>query len=418
MADFHQSGVITTLHRLGARDARALEAQLLEHARARPIALVLPCLYDELREPALARIVETLRGVGYLQQLVVSVSGTQGLEGFQAMQQAFDGVPTRDGRGAVLIWNDGPRLAELYERLRREGLDPGEDGKGRSTWMAYGYVLATAASRVVAVHDCDIRDYPRELLARLCFPVVNPNLNYEFAKGYYGRTTDRLHGRVTRLFVTPLVRALKSVLGPHPLLEYLDSFRYPLAGESAMTTDLLRINRIPSDWGLEVGMLAEVYRNCSLKRICQIELVDNYDHKHRELSESDPSRGLHRMVVDIASSLIRNLASYGVQFDSGFLNTLVAAYVRTAQDAIARYSDDASLNGLVFDRHEEEVAVETFSRALAGAGLGFVRDPLGAPQIPNWNRVTSALPDFLDTLREAVEADQADGSFERRRIAI
>ena len=30
---------------------------------------------------------------------------------------------------------------------------------------------------------------------------------------------------------------------------------------------------------------------------------------------------------------------------------------------------------------------------------------MGAPQIPNWNRVTSALPDFLDALREAVEAD-------------
>jgi hypothetical protein len=33
---------------------------------------------------------------------------------------------------------------------------------------------------------------------------------------------------------------------------------------------------------------------------------------------------------------------------------------------------------------------------------------MGAPQIPNWNRVSSALPDFLDELREAVEADAAD----------
>ena len=54
-----------------------------------------------------------------------------------------------------------------------------------------------------------------------------------------------------------------------------------------------------------------------------------------------PARGLHRMVRDIASSTIRNLASYGVEFDSGFLNTLTAAYRRMAQDAIASYSDDA-----------------------------------------------------------------------------
>ena len=39
---------------------------------------------------------------------------------------------------------------------------------------------------------------------------------------------------------------------------------------------------------------------------------------------------------------------------------MLAAYVRTAQDTIARYSDDAKLNGLLFDRHAEEVAVETF----------------------------------------------------------
>jgi glucosyl-3-phosphoglycerate synthase len=175
-----------------------------------------------------------------------------------------------------------------------------------------------------------------------------------------------------------------------------------------MTVDQARINRIPSDWGLEVGLLVEVYRNCSPKRICQVELTENYDHKHQDLSETDASRGLHRMVLDIASSLIRNLASYGVEFDAGFLNTLTAAYLRTAQDAIASYSDDAALNGLVFDRHEEEFAVETFLGALRAAGLGFVRDPMGAPQIPNWNRVTSALPEFLDELREAVEADASD----------
>jgi len=111
------------------------------------------------------------------------------------------------------------------------------------------------------------------------------------------------------------------------------------------------------------------------------------------------------MVYDIAASLIRNLASYGVEFDAGFLNTLTAAYTRMAQDAIASYSHDAALNGLVFDRHEEEVAVETFSRALRAAGLGFVSDPMGLPQIPNWNRVTSALPNFLEELHEAVDAD-------------
>ena len=405
MADFHQTGVITSLHRLGRVDLDRLETQLVSYSKERPIALVLPSLFSEIHGPALKRIVEELARVPYLRQVVVSLSGPADSGQYAEMSNLFDVIGCDDGSRPTVIWNDGPRVQALFDRLRSEGLDPGDEGKGRATWIAYGYVLATGRSRVIAVHDCDVVDYTRELLARLCYPTANPNMNYEFAKGYYSRVTDRMHGRVTRLFMTPLLRAMKTVLGPVPLLEFLDSFRYPLAGECSLTTDLVRANRIPADWGLEVGVLAEVFRNSSLKRVCQVELVENYDHKHQDLSEGDARQGLHRMVVDIASSLVRNLASYGVEFDAGFLNTMIAAYVRTAQDAIARYSDDAKLNGLLFDRHAEEVAVETFSSALRTAGLEFVRDPMGAPQIPNWSRVVSALPEFLDDLREAVDAD-------------
>ena len=405
MADFHQTGVITSLHRLGKPDLPRLERELMHYAEERPIALVLPSLYSEIRGPALKRIVEELIQVPYLTQCVLSLSGPAGPAEYREFRELVEPIRSMDDEPATVIWNQGPRIQALIQRLRDEGLDPGSEGKGRANWLAYGYVLATHRARVVATHDCDILDYDRDLLARLVFPTANPNMSYEFAKGYYSRVSDRMHGRVTRLFMTPLIRAMKSVLGPVPLLDYLESFRYPLAGECSMTTELIRANRIPADWGLEVGVLAEVYRNCSLKRICQVELVENYDHKHQELSEHDGNTGLHRMVRDIAASLIRNLASYGVEFDSGFLNTLIAAYVRTAQDAIARYSDDAKLNGLYFDRHEEEVAVETFSGALRAAGLDFVGDPMGAPQIPNWSRVVSALPDFLDELAGAVVAD-------------
>ena len=92
-----------------------------------------------------------------------------------------------------------------------------------------------------------------------------PDLDYKFCKGYYSRVTDRMHGRVTRLLITPLINALMKILGPLPLLQYLNSFRYPLSGEFSMVADLALINRIPADWGLEVGVLAEVFRNCSLK---------------------------------------------------------------------------------------------------------------------------------------------------------
>lgn len=406
MADFHQGGAISTLHRLGRGDLGRLERELEQHARARPIALVLPCLYSELRDAGLKGIIEQLQGVRYLAQVIVSVAGAGRRGQFEEIRAAFAQVRTLDGGPVTLLWDDGPRLQALYRLLASEGLSAGPAGKGRGVWLALGFALAEERARVVALHDCDICDYSRELLARLCFPIANRNMNYEFVKGYYARVRERLYGRATRLFMTPFLRAMKSVLGTHPLLEFLDSFRFALAGECAMTLDLARSIRIPSDWGLEVGLLAEIYRSCPPKRICQVELVENYDHKHRELSAEDASAGLHRMVSDIGASLIRNLASHGVEFDAGFLNSLCAAYVRLAQDAVARYHDAAALNGIPFDRHEEERAVEVFQGALRGAGLAFVRDPVGSREIPNWNRVTAALPDFPRQLCEAVAADR------------
>ena len=87
---------------------------------------------------------------------------------------------------------------------------------------------------VIALHDCDIVNYDRQLLARLCYPVVHPHLGFEFCKGYYARVTERMHGRVSRLFMTPLIRSMEGMAPGAGFLRFLDSFRYPLAGEFAM----------------------------------------------------------------------------------------------------------------------------------------------------------------------------------------
>ena len=217
---------------------------------------------------------------------------------------------------------------------------------------------------MIALHDCDIVNYDRQLLARLCYAIAHPHLPFDFCKGYYARVTDRMHGRVTRLFMTPLIRALEGMAPGSSFLHYLDSFRYALAGEFAMDIDLARVNRIPADWGLEVGVLAEVYRNCAVARTCQVDLTDNYEHKHQTLSTEDPSKGLARMATDIAKSLFTTLAAEGLVFSADHFRSLEVRYVRMAQDTIARYYADAMLNGLKFDRHAEELAVAVFAKSL------------------------------------------------------
>ncbi|HZS12140.1 MAG TPA: glycosyl transferase [Nitrospirales bacterium] len=400
MADFYQTGSIATLHRLGRANAEQLEAELAELAAVNPISLVLPCLYSELQGPALGGIVEQLKQVRYLKDIVIAVGTSSALEVRRA-RDYFSVLP-QDVR---LIWVDGPRIQEILKGLISHEIDIGLPGKGQSCWIAFGYVLARRHSKVIALHDCDIISYTRDYLARLCYPIANPNLGYEFCKGYYARVTDRLHGRVTRLFITPLIRSLERLVGIHPMLAFLDSFRYPLAGEFAMVTDLAWTNRIPGDWGLEVGVLAEVYRNCALRRVCQVDLTDSYEHKHQALSADDPNTGLHKMSVDIAKSLFRNLASEGMVLSESVLKTLRATYLQIAQDAITKYENDASINSLKFDRHQERMAVEAFLKGISLASEVFLKDPLGVPMISNWSRVAAAVPDVYEQLIAAVDAD-------------
>lgn len=400
MSDFHQNGVVTVLHRLGRPNLEQLEAELERHAGANPIALVLPSLYAELSRPALKGIVETLTHVRYLNEIVVTLDHATALE-FRRAKQYFSVLPQR----VRVIWNNGARIQDMLKMLTANAIDVGLQGKGRSCWMAFGYVLARHQSKVVALHDCDIVSYDRQYLARLCYPIANPNLGYEFAKGFYSRVTDRLHGRVTRLFMTPLLRSLQQLVGFHPFLTFLDSFRYPLAGEFAMVNDLAWTNRIPGDWGLEVGVLAEVYRNCALRRVCQVDIADAYEHKHQSLSADNPDAGLLKMCVDITKALFRNLASEGVVLSESTLKTLGASYLQAAQEAISRYETDAAINGLSFDRHEERMAVEVFLAGLKLATERFLEDPLGVPMISNWSRVTAAVPDIFGQLIDAVESD-------------
>ena len=402
MADFYQTGVISTFHRLGSPDLGRMENELTEFNHHRPIALVLPSTYAELEAPAMKQIVNETKAVPYIHEIVVTMGRTN-QEQFKKAKEFFSSLPQR----TRVIWNTGPGIGKLYKLLEESGLFVGEDGKGRSCWTAYGYILSREESKVIALHDCDIVNYSRELLGRLCFPVASPHIDYAFCKGYYARVTDRMHGRVTRLFVTPIIRSLEKLLGPLPLLTYLDSFRYPLAGEFSMIADLARINRIPGDWGIEVETLAEVYRNCSLKRVCQVELCETYEHKHQPLSAEDPRTGLMKMSIDIAKAIFRNLAIEGAVLSESLLNTLVVTYLRTAQDTIKRHNDDAAINGLFFDRHQETKMVEAFTRAIQVAGKEFQEDPLYSPLIPNWNRVTSAIPDFLEKLQEVVEKENS-----------
>lgn len=403
MTDFFQNGAITTLHDLRTRPLEDMERELVLFARDTPMALVLPSLYSELHGPALPRIVDELGRIDYLDEIIIGLDRADEKQ-FRHARRFFSRLPQRTS----ILWHDGPRMRSLDELLRRHELAPMEAGKGRNAWFCFGYVLAKGRAQAVALHDCDITTYRRELPARLLYPVVNPAYDYKYCKGYYARISeDRLSGRVTRLFMTPLLRALRKIFGALDYVEFLDSFRYPLAGEFSMRQDVLRSIRIPADWGLEVGLLSEVYRNLSSRLICQADIADGYDHKHQSVSEDDPDQGLARMSTEIAKSIYRKLATEGITLTSERFRTIKATYYRIALDMLQQHFDNALFNGLRLDRHKEERVIEMFAQNLIVAGENFLASPMERPFIANWNRVFSAIDDFADQLREAVVADNA-----------
>ena len=401
MSEFSQNGVVATLHDFSNRDLKDLERDLKKFSKDRKMELILPCLYSELEGSALPNIVSEISNTNYLNHIIIGLDRANEAQAkkawnfFKKLNCPF-----------TILWNDGPNLLKLDKELKNYNLAPQELGKGRNVWYCLGMAIARGEARSIAFHDCDILTFDRRLLAKLFYPVVNPLFNFEFCKGYYPRVAEgKMNGRVSRLLVTPLLTAMEKTVGHNDYLDYMKAFKYPLAGEFSFRRNLMADMRIPCDWGIEIGILSEMYRNQASNRICQVDLADTYDHKHQDLSIDDQTKGLSKMSIDIIKTLIKKLATQGNSFSLETFRSIKATYYRTALDMIDIYRSDALMNGLKYDSHMEEKAVELFALNIMKAGESFFENPMDTPFIPTWSRVNSAIPNFMNRLKQKVELD-------------
>lgn len=401
MSDFFQNGVITSLQNLGGRSLQDMETELEELALRRNMVLLLPALYSEFETPAMHTIIQDLKHVHYLHKVILGLDRAT-YEQFLEVKELMQQLPCQ----VDILWNDGPRIKACYSELTDAGFH-GLDilGKGRNVWTMIGYGLTDQKNYAFALHDCDILNYSREIVARLFYPIVHPALDYEFNKGYYSRVTTRLHGRVTRLFYNPLISSLEKVLGTSHYLDYMGSFRYALSGEFAFIRSLGRGIAISPSWGLEVSTLSEVYKNTSNKRICQTDIMQSYEHKHQELGSKDSGGGTYKMATDIAKMIFRVMAQEGVVFSEPHFKTLLATYYQESRFEISKFVALSKINGLEYDREQEINAVETFQDAIEEAAREFTYDSMGLPSLSPWITVRSVLPDFSDQLADAVAED-------------
>lgn len=401
----YKQELITTIHDFGC-DLNLLEENLNELTETCKTAVLIPALYDEIERPALGIIREHLKTCNFVKTIVVCVYAKT-KEEYKKVVEFFKPLP----QPTFILWENGERVISILQRLKDKDLDLLQyKGKGRAVWLGLG--IASLEAEAIALHDADIITYDRSYPLKLLYPLVEKEFGLAFNKAYYarlGKSPRNLNGRAVRLFVTPLVSALTEIFGYQSYLRYLSAFRYPLSGEFALKNDLALNIRIPANWGLEVGLLAEVYRNVAEKRIAQIDL-GIFDHKHQKVGKSK-EEGLQKMCLDILRSIFRTLTEIEqVTITRDHIHALRIKYSREAQDFTRQYFVDAIFNNLVYDRHQEEVTTELFGKIITQAGEEFFADPSGA-LIPDWTRALAVIHDLREQLRNAAIEDAKDLGF-------
>ena len=390
---------VTTLHDLCV-DKESLLKKVEEAAENRPVAVIMPMLYREIKSPALGDIKKGFKKCNYLNEVIIPLAAKNEKD-FNEVKRFFKDLKIPH----LIMWCNGPKVEKLLIDLKREGLNLLKyQGKGRDVWLAMG--IASVKNYAFALHDADVLNYDEMIPTKLLYPLVEPELDFKFNKGYYARVNlekKLMYGRVFRLFLNPLLRAFVDNIGRETdFTRFLRSFRYPISGEFALTSDLGRDLDLPGDWGIEIGVMAEMYRNVTSKSICQTDL-GFYDHKHQKIGNN--TKGLTKMTGDILKTLLRVLIEEdNIQISKEALITLRVLYVRHARDIIRKYHADAHFNNLNYDRHLEESIVEKFSRQILNAGTSYMRKPVGT-RIPDWLRTISARKKIREQLLEVTIED-------------
>jgi glucosyl-3-phosphoglycerate synthase len=395
MADFHINKV-PTFPILQHEGCEGMESKVLRASERIPVGVLIPALYTDIAGDAMKNIISVLVNTNYIRKIYISLDRANHNEYMNARE-----IVAPLGSRAAIVWNDKPEVANVIDCIEKQ-LPLGSRGKGRAVWTCLGYIIGKAEVSAVAFHDADILTYDRDFLTRLLFPLMY--LRFQFVKGYYVRYDKKLFGRVSRLFYFPLVRTLKDMFGSTEFLDYMGDFRYPLSGEFATYISQARMMQFPSDWGIEVGLLGEIYRLVRETRICQVELTSRYDHKH-QIVGSESERGLYKMASDIARTFFTHLASNGVALNSEVFRTVRLTYLKHAREMVGIYESLAEMydKRITFDFHEELKTVETFASAIDSGVLDFCDQRYGSPLIPDWKRVESAIDGILTDLVTAVE---------------
>jgi glucosyl-3-phosphoglycerate synthase len=166
-------------------------------------------------------------------------------------------------------------------------------GKGEALWKS----LLVTRGDILAWVDTDIENIRPRFVYGLLGPLLH-NPRIQFVKGFYRRplkvgekTQAGGGGRVTELTARPLL----NLFYPE-----LSGVIQPLSGEYAGRRSALEQMPFFSGYGVETGLLIDVFDNYGLSAIAQVDLLERIHH-------NQPLEALSKMSFAIIQAVIRKL---------------------------------------------------------------------------------------------------------------
>ena len=405
MADFCQSPEVVTLHNLIQVSDAEMERnttriiESLPDMQAGSLAVAIPVRLGDFGQPAMRRILHLLQMGDLVNRVVLVLNGASAEDHLRIVSNST----LNPGRFDIL-WAESPNIAELSRLMQaRLGKKIGS-GKGSACWLAAGYAAVCPDIRVLAFQDADVESYTTAMIARLCRPLLDPRNGMDFAKAYYARVGDRMYGRVTRQFLFPFLEAAQKVFPESRFMRLLRSLRYPLSGEVALSAHLLREMPFHTGWSLELGMLWSICLHNWTVRSCQVEVADDYRHRHHPVDCADTGRqSLSKMAAGLAVSLFSMLEHEGYPLTRWHHNAFLTSFEQCAQTLHRAYRLDATHNDLGWDDGLESSAQSTFLNSVKCAMTSAHEVSAADAVMPAWKWVLEEVPEAEALLRAATK---------------
>lgn len=173
-------------------------------------------------------------------------------------------------RTAAVAKEAGATVVACSDMLTHLGNQP---GKGETLWKS----LFASSGDIVVWCDSDVANFGSHFISGLLGPLLADS-SIGYCKGFYHRPVgadQRGGGRTTELVARPLIALLFPELG---------TIVQPLAGEYAGRREVLERVPFVQGYGVEMGLLIDVWRLAGFDAIAQVDLGTRV-HRNRPLHE-------------------------------------------------------------------------------------------------------------------------------------